>query len=194
MKSMNEPVCTTSTTASPADAGHCRVTGCDQPLVINGKAGLTYQLKAMLRNVRSDQLVMTRRQHDLELCFGCRNASARPDIILENYYRHDDTPSGMSAAEHQAGRGYRRWPGEMSGICADLEEGASVYYRLGDGTGPLTAMSSFGVWPVLLDLLGMADIAAMIAQRHACKEALLHGMAASSMRRVVMPLGRQTQA
>ena len=38
------------------------------------------------------------------------------------------------------------------------------------------------------------DIAAMIAQRHACKEALLHGMAASSMRRVVMPLGRQTQA
>lgn len=194
MKSTNEPVCTTSPAAPPTEAGHGRVTGSDQPLVINGKAGLTYQLKARLREARSDQLVMTRRQHDLELCFGCRKAAARPEIILENYYHPDAEQSGRDAAEHRAGHGYNKRLGEMYGICADLEDGATVYYRLGDGKGALTAMTSFGVWQVLLDLLGMADIAAMIAQRHACQEALRQGVAASSMRRVVMPIGRQKLA
>jgi hypothetical protein len=191
MKSTAESVSATPNDAPGIDAGYCPVTGDHQPLVINGKAGLTYLLKQKLKDVRSDQLVLTRKGCNLELCFGSKAAKKQPEIILENYYRDASTTSTEEDPSLHDGLPLS---GEMSGLCADLEDGTSVYYRLGDGSGLLTATTSFGVWPLLLDLLGMAGIAAVIARRHARKEALLSGLAASSLRTVVMPLGRQTAA
>jgi hypothetical protein len=197
MKSMSD----TDGTASnePSGKSCSSVTGDDQPLLIRGKADLTYQLKERLKDVRADQLVMTRRDRNLELCFGCKIAGAHPEIVLENHYEDDCAAvAAVGTTECRDRRECLSRLGEMSGLCVDLEDGASVYYRLGDGNGPLTATTSLGVWPLLLDLLGMAEIAAVIAQRYARKEALSAGVSsvtpASSMRMVVMPVGRHTAA